>query len=322
MSHAVSVVIPMFNEARHILRTLEAVRTAAQAAGCAWEVIVVDNGSSDQGPELARDWGAQVLDCPGLNIAALRNRGAAVARHDWLAFLDADMQVPEQWLVTWRQVRQADRAEMLGLVHRPPAQAPWYARAWLHKVAAEREREGLVDWLPTANLCVERHWFERVGGFDERLRTGEDKDFSLRLKRAGARLLSLPTPPVLNWGYETSWREWLGKELWRQNSQVQLLRASRLSPRLLRFPLLAAGHWGISGLALLCLLLGQPTLALVLFLAGWLPAVLLTLRHRYNRRRPILALRLLLLHWLRMHVAGLALFLGFMDLTARRPSRG
>src|SRR5690606_24966766 len=171
MSHAVSVVIPMFNEARHILRTLEAVRTAAQAAGCAWEVIVVDNGSSDQGPELARDWGAQVLDCPGLNIAALRNRGAAVARHDWLAFLDADMQVPEQWLVTWRQVRQADRAEMLGLVHRPPAQAPWYARAWLHKVAAEREREEIgrascrerVESTVGAGAGTRKRWRERCG---------------------------------------------------------------------------------------------------------------------------------------------------------------
>lgn len=322
MSQGISVIIPMFNEARHIARTLEAVRRAAERASCEWEAIVVDNGSSDEGPRIARQRGARVLDCPGLSIAALRNRGAAAARHAWLAFLDADMQVPEDWLEAWRQVRSDDRADVLGLVHQPPPQAPWYARAWLHKVAAERDRAALVDWLPTANLCLERHWFERVGGFDERLRTGEDKDFSLRLGRAGARLLSLPDPAVLNWGFETSWREWLGKELWRQNSQVQLLRGNRLNPRLLRFPLLAAGHWGVSALALLCLLLGQPLPALAVFVLGWLPAGLLTLRHRYNRRRPLLALRLLLLHWLRMHVAGMALLLGLMDLNARRPSRG
>lgn len=322
MSQAISVIIPMFNEARHISRTLKAVRVAAQRAACEWEVIVVDNGSSDDGPSIARALGALVLDCPGLSIAALRNRGAASARYSWLAFLDADMQVPETWLLEWQRVRETDQAEVLGLVHQPPEQAPWYARAWLHKVAAERERATLVDWLPTANLCLERRWFERVNGFDERLRTGEDKDFCLRLAKAGARLLSLPGPAVLNWGFETSWREWLGKELWRQNSQVQLLRGAALNPRLLRFPLLAVGHWGVSALALLCLLLDQSTVGLVLFAIGWLPAILMTLRHRYNRQRPLLALRLLLLHWLRMHVAGLALLLGFMDLTARRPSRG
>ncbi|MNJ73120.1 hypothetical protein D3C77_698710 [compost metagenome] len=86
--------------------------------------------------------------------------------------------------------------------------------------------------------------------------------------------------------------------------------------------MLAAGHWAIAALSLLCLLFGQPWLALGVFVLGWLPATVLTLRHHYNRQRPILALHLLLLHWLRMHVAGLALLLGLMDLTARRPSRG
>jgi hypothetical protein len=319
--NSISVIIPMFNEAQHIARTLQAVRRAAQQSGCEWEVIVPDNGSSDAGPQIARDLGAQVLDCPGVSIAALRNRGAAVARGNWLAFLDADMEVPEQWLQVWHGVWSEQRAEVLGLVHRPPAQAPWYARAWLHRVAAERERPALLDWLPTANLCMERDWFERVGGFDERLRTGEDKDLSLRLSGAGARLLSLPTPPVLNWGYEHSWREWLGKELWRQSSQAQLLRKSA-SLRTLRFPLLAMGHWLITGLALLCLVLGQLLAGVGLFALGWLPAAILTGRHRYNRQRPLLALHLVLLHWLRMHVAGLALLLGLMDRTARRPSRG
>ncbi|MEE4465528.1 glycosyl transferase family 2, partial [Azotobacter chroococcum] len=156
----------------------------------------------------------------------------------------------------------------------------------------------------------------------ERLRSGEDKDLGLRLGQAGARLLSLPTPTVLNWGFEGSWGEWLGKELWRQSSQAQLLRKGHASLRLLRFPLLAAGHWALDALALLCLLLGQPAAALGAFALGWLPAGLLSLRHRYTRQRPLLAMRLALLHWLRLHVAGIALLMGLTNLTARRPSRG
>lgn len=318
----ISIIIPTLDEVSCLGRTLEAARRAAEHANLEYELIVPDNGSRDGSQDLARRLGAQVLDCPGLSIGALRNRGAAAASGDCLAFLDADMEVPPEWLTTWRAVHGEDRADVLGLVHQAPPQAPWYARAWLQRLAAERDRPALLDWLPTANLCLERVWFERVGGFDENLRSGEDKDLGLRLGQAGARLLSLPRPTVLNWGFEGSWREWLGKELWRQSSQAQLLRKGRANLRLLRFPLLAAGHWALDVLALLCLLLGQPAIALGTFALGWLPAGLLSLRHRYTRQRPLLAVRLAVLHWLRMHVAGIALLMGFINLSARRPSRG
>ncbi|MFC0665516.1 glycosyltransferase [Azotobacter chroococcum] len=318
----ISIIVPTLDEAERLGRTLEAARRAAEQAGLEYELIVPDNGSRDGSQALARRLGAQVLDCPGVSIGALRNRGAAAASGDCLAFLDADMEMPADWLTTWCAVRAEDRADVLGLVHQAPPEAPWYARAWLQRLAAERDRPALLDWLPTANLCLERAWFERVGGFDERLRSGEDKDLGLRLGQAGARLLSLPRPTVLNWGYEGSWSEWLGKELWRQSSQAQLLRKGRASLRLLRFPLLAAGHWALDALALVCLLLGQPAAALGAFALGWLPAGLLSLRHRYTRQRPLLAARLALLHWLRLHVAGIALLMGLTNLSARRPSRG
>jgi len=318
----ISIIVPALNEAAHLARTLRAARHAAACAALDCELIVPDNGSSDGSQALASSLGARVLDCPGVTIGALRNRGAEAAHGDCLAFLDADMEVPPDWLTTWCAVRAEDRADVLGLVHRPPPQAPWYARAWLQRVAVEREHPSLQDWLPTANLCLERDWFERAGGFDERLRSGEDKDFGLRLGLAGARLLSLPGPAVLNWGFEGSWREWLGKELWRQYSHVQLLRKNGPSLRLLRFPAMALGQVLLALLGLLALVAGQAPLALRLLAAGLLPALAMALRQPGNRRRPLLALQLWLLHWLRLHVAGLAIFLGLLHLDPRRPSRG
>jgi glycosyltransferase involved in cell wall biosynthesis len=318
----ISVIIPMYNEARHIGRTLESVRRAARRAGCDWEIIVPDNGSTDAGPQIAREQGARVLDCPGISIGALRNRGAAQAQGEWLAFLDADMQVPEEWLETWRYVQNQNRAEVLGLVHLPPPQAPWYARAWLQRVGTAREQAGLRDWLPTANLCMPRTWFERVGGFDENLRTGEDKDLSLRLGQAGARLLSLPQPTVWNWGFEGSWSEWLGKELWRQCSHVQLLRKNGLSLRLLRFPLLASGIWLLDLLALLALVQQKWPAAFALFVLSLAPALGLALRETHRRFTPKLTAQLWFLHWLRLHVTGAGLLFGLFNFTPRRPARG
>lgn len=111
----ISIVIPMFNEARHIGRTLLAAQKAAFAANVECELIVVDNGSSDQGPHIARQFGAQVLVQPGLLIGALRNRGTAIATGEWLAFIDADIEMPESWLKPLFDIEASGQADVFGL---------------------------------------------------------------------------------------------------------------------------------------------------------------------------------------------------------------
>lgn len=126
----ISIVIPMFNEARHIGRTLLCAQKAADAADVECELIVVDNGSEDHGPQVARQFGAQVLVLPGLLIGALRNRGAALATGEWLAFIDADVEMPENWLSLLFDLESGAHADVFGLDLHTPAQAPWYADAW------------------------------------------------------------------------------------------------------------------------------------------------------------------------------------------------
>ncbi|MBV6287011.1 glycosyltransferase family 2 protein [Pseudomonas aegrilactucae] len=319
----VSIVIPMFNEARHIGRTLQSARKAAEAAGLDCELIVVDNGSRDDGPQIARNLGAQVLSLPGLTIGALRNRGAQACSGDWLAFLDADIEVPEQWLGLLLELHSQGQGDVFALDCDTPRQAPWFARAWQRRtLRAGRPALHSMAWLPTPNLFMQRRWFEQVGGFDETLRTGEDKDFSLRVRQAGARLLALRAPVVLHWGFEGSWREWLGKELWRQGSNLQLLRSNGVSLRLLRFPLLSIGAWVLDAMALSALLDGYPHLALLLLLVTSLPALALSLRQSLKHRDLLFALQLWGLHWIRLHLAGAAFVLSLFNWKARRPARG
>ncbi|WP_260961800.1 glycosyltransferase [Pseudomonas citri] len=316
----VSVVIPMYNEARHIGRTLLAVQRAAHHAQVDCELIVVDNGSDDDGPRLASEWGARVLTVPGVHIGALRNRGAAAASGDWLAFIDADIEMPANWLQLLLEF-EGHRGDVLALDLDTPRQAPWFAEAWQRR--SQRPGSRLlhpVQWLPSANLLMRRRWFDQVGGFDETLRTGEDKDFSLRLRQAGAQLLLANQSVALHWGYEGSWREWISKELWRQGSHLQLLRSHGASLRLLRFPALSLGTWGLDLLALLALLQGQPRLALMLWLLTALPALFLSLRQ--SRRDLRLMLQLWALHGLRLHLTGVALLLNLCQWNVRRPARG
>ncbi|MDR0735658.1 MAG: glycosyltransferase [Zoogloeaceae bacterium] len=317
----ISVVIPMFNEARHIGRTLDGIRRAADFSRLDCELWVVDNGSTDAGPCIAAEHGARVLHYPGLSIGALRNRGVEAGGGDWLAFVDADIETPGNWLSIWKDVHEACRADVLALECDTPADAPWFARVWQHRNLAAGQRGRPRDWLTTQNLCMTRSWFERVGGFDERLPTGEDKEFTLRLHRAGARLLRLPAPAVLHWGYERNWREWLGKEYWRQSGHLQLIRGNaRL--RLLRFPLFCLGTGLCSLFALAMLLFARPLPAILALFPGLLAAFALSLRQSVPYRQPVFTLQLTVLHWLRLHVGAAALWAGFCKRAAWRPERG
>jgi glycosyltransferase involved in cell wall biosynthesis len=85
----VSVVMPTLNEAAGLRETLASLEWAD-------EVIVVDGGSSDDTTSIAREAGARVLVVPGVTIAAQRNAGIAVARHNWILALDADERVTDE----------------------------------------------------------------------------------------------------------------------------------------------------------------------------------------------------------------------------------
>lgn len=319
----ISIVIPMYNEARHIGRTLLAARKAAHAANIDCELIVVDNGSTDEGPQIARAFGAQVLVLPGLLIGALRNRGATVASGEWLAFIDADIEMPEDWLKQMFALVADDRGDVFGLDLHTPAAAPWFATAWQRRALRPASRASrTVQWLPSANLLLRKRWFDDAGGFNETLRTGEDKEYTLRLHRHGARLLSVNTSVALHWGYEMTWGEWIGKELWRQGSHLQLLRAHGMSLRLLRFPLLSVLVWLLDALAILTLLTGHVEQALILLMLGLLPSLLLSVRQSIRQHDLSLTLQLWGLHWVRLHLASAALILGLCHWNARRPARG
>lgn len=84
-----SVIIPLFNGARYIESTLDSL---LEQAAPDLEVIVVDDGSTDDGPDLVRSHPlqAQLVIQPHLGVAVARNRGSLLARGEWLAFLDQD----------------------------------------------------------------------------------------------------------------------------------------------------------------------------------------------------------------------------------------
>ena len=88
-----SIVIPAFNEERLIARCLQSIAASLvenSTPAFTSEIIVVDNNSTDNTANLARQAGAQVIFEPINQIGRARNTGAAVATGEWLLFVDAD----------------------------------------------------------------------------------------------------------------------------------------------------------------------------------------------------------------------------------------
>ena len=185
----ISVVVPAYNEESSLPACLAALR--AQDYQGEYEVIVVDNGSTDRTAEVARDWGARVIFEPRPGVAVARQTGFEAARGEIIATTDADTKVPTYWLSEIdRLFRRHPRALAVGGANEI-TDGPFLARAWVKfccflAPVLEFLLPGYWNLIGT-NFAVKGEAFHSVGGFDIRLRNEdcEDLDLSLRLRRKG-----------------------------------------------------------------------------------------------------------------------------------------
>src|SRR5437762_11522496 len=95
----ISFIIPAYNEEVELPSTLAAIRAAVAGAGQAYEIIVVDDASTDATPEIAAQAGTRVISIDRRQIAAARNAGARVAQGKYLFFVDADTRIKPTHIV-------------------------------------------------------------------------------------------------------------------------------------------------------------------------------------------------------------------------------
>ena len=200
----ISFIIPAHNEAALIRRTLAALHSSAQAAGEPYEVIVVDDASTDGTSSLAREQGARVVVVNLRRIAATRNAGAREAVGELLFFVDADTVVPARALRTAVQSLR-NGAVGGGARVRFDGPVPLYA-AILERVILPVLLP-LLKIAPGCFLFCTRYAYVRAGGFDESLGWSEEVAFGSRLKLDQYRLEAVhvlnPTgrhfPALLQW---------------------------------------------------------------------------------------------------------------------------
>jgi len=176
-----SVILPAHNEEALIGKAVDSAIRAADAMGEPYEVIVVNDASTDRTADVARRHGAIVLDVDRRQIAAVRNEGAKAARGAWLVFMDGDTWMPVDMLAAVK------RAIEHGAIGGGAAVAfdgavPAYARFGMWILVP------LFRWTRTAAGCfifATREAFDAAGGFDEQWFASEEVHFSKAMKKQG-----------------------------------------------------------------------------------------------------------------------------------------
>jgi glycosyltransferase involved in cell wall biosynthesis len=230
----VSVIIPARDAEATIGRTLSAVQR--QEVEGDYEVILVDDGSSDATPEIAKQFDGAVTVLrheQSRGAGTARNRGADVARGSVLAFTDADCFPTDRWLAEGlHALKQAD------LVQGAVEPDPEAERSLFDKTLAVDSESG---YYQTANMFVRRDLFDKLGGFRDwivekggqgvfgwhasepgtesraaRQPLGEDVVFGWRARRAGARTAFAANALVYHAVFPQTALEWVGyRWYWR-----------------------------------------------------------------------------------------------------------
>lgn len=185
----VSIVVPAFNEEKYIGRCLRAL-VRQEHSDFEFEIIVVDDGSTDHTAEIARRAGREVrvITQARGGVSAARQAGFQAARGDMIASMDADSRPPRDWLV--RLVDELQQAPDLVGVYGPIrlSDGKWYEACASHYVG------GFYFWsnqcigkpmFSGSNFAVRRAAWARVGGFDPAWASSEDTLLGLKLARVG-----------------------------------------------------------------------------------------------------------------------------------------
>jgi glycosyltransferase involved in cell wall biosynthesis len=209
----VSVLLPYYKAGATLQRAVNAIRAQTYPN---WELLLVDNGSTDNGPALARALAAaedriRLLEQPRRGIVPALNRGLAAARGDSIARMDADDWAAPARLA--RQVAALDTAPALGLVGcgvtcAGEAAGPGYAHYvhWLNQLTAPEaiaRRRFMESPLAHPSVCFRSELVARWGGYREGP-FPEDYELWLRWLAAGVRMAKVPDP--LLWWYDAPQR--------------------------------------------------------------------------------------------------------------------
>jgi len=230
MNKIISFVIPVRNDAKRLKACLESL-ARQNVPGVDKEIIVMDNGSTDNSVEVAVGMGAVVHSEPELSVAQLRNRGAFSSSGELIAFVDADHVLAEQWVMAGLDVMTESDCGITGTLCISPS-STWVQRAYdCFRRRPQTKTE--VEWLGSGNMLIRRELFLELNGLDESLETCEDVDFCQRARKKGWQIIANPDMESIHFGDPATLKSLFFGELWRGRNNFRVTMKGPITPRAL-----------------------------------------------------------------------------------------
>jgi glycosyltransferase involved in cell wall biosynthesis len=258
-----AVIVPVRNDAARLGRCLQTIAASRGTLGNV-EILVADNGSTDDSAAVATRSGARVLHLPDLRVSELRNQATSATTSDLFAFVDADHEVAQPWIAAALDVMSQDGVGATGAIYESPPTGTWVQRMY-GLLRGRTIGHAEVSWLGSGNLIVRREAFQQVGGFDATLEACEDVDLCQRLRAAGWRIIGDDRLRSVHLGDPPTLRALFRAERWRGRDNIRVSLRGPLTMRDL--PSLAAPI--ITLLALPTLIL--TTAGFVMGMSWWWP---------------------------------------------------
>lgn len=189
MTKKVSVITPVYNDPEGIRDTLNSLPLDSDQA----DFIVVDNESTDDTAEIIKEFEYKYESVIHLyepqehSQFAARNTAIKSTDSEILAFVDADMMLPENWLSSVIEKFQSIKSNFMAnsVELTLPDNPTFWSRYDYHTGFPVQQYIEQLHFAPTCCLVIGRSVFENVGLFDPRLQSGGDKEFGTRVYQAG-----------------------------------------------------------------------------------------------------------------------------------------
>ena len=180
-----SVIIPVFKDYIGLKDTLDSLNFQKLGSKC-FEIIVSNDGGDEKVTEICKKYRVTMVEIiPNCGSYFARNRALEISKGDFIAFVDADIKVPEDWLE--KGINELQRADYVCgpiLIDEEKVKNISHLYQVMYAFPVEEYLEK-NHFGPTANLFVKRQVFDEIGGFDQRLFSGGDFEFGDRVYRSG-----------------------------------------------------------------------------------------------------------------------------------------
>lgn len=210
-NHQIDIIIPCLNESQYLPNTLKVLIELTNKAGLSVNIIVMDNGSTDNSCEIAKSFGVIVESKTCISIGSLRNHGVKRLNSDILVFLDADIEITQCWVSALSKFifkTNKDKKIISGFPCQSPPKESYIEKLWFSNTVTN------INYINSGNFITTRKLFNTIGGFDSQLTTGEDWDFCQRAKKAGGVVEPIRQFLVYHHGYPKTIGSFFLRELW------------------------------------------------------------------------------------------------------------